>query len=137
MAIRFLVADDSTFLRQALKLILENQEPLTITNRGQTTVVKRDWQVIAEAANGQEAVDKFKSARPDVVLLDISMPIMSGIEALKQILAEDHRACIVICTALGGDDDIQRAYKLGAKGYIVKPLIKEWVVSAIEQAMLR
>jgi len=80
-----------------------------------------DFEVVGEAANGQEAVEKFVDLVPDLVTMDIVMPLKSGIEALQEIIAKQPKACVIMCSALGQEALIVEAVQAGAKDFIVKP----------------
>lgn len=81
--------------------------------------------ILSEASNGFEAVEQYTYFRPDIVIMDITMPGMNGIDALKRILKNDHKANVVMCSALGQEYLINEALELGAKGFIVKPFFDE------------
>ncbi len=115
MAKRILITDDALFMRVTLKKIL--------TENG--------YEVVGEAANGQEAVDLFQSLKPDVVTMDITMPEMDGLEALKAIRAIDPAANVVMCTAMGQKNMVVEAIQAGAKDFIVKPFQPERVLEAM------
>ncbi len=84
-------------------------------------VNSKDYSILSEASNGIEAIEQYGFFRPDVVILDITMPIMNGIEALKSILNNDPKANVIMCSALSQKYLINEALDLGAKGFIVKP----------------
>jgi len=88
--------------------------------------------VIGEASNGVEAIEKYKELSPDVVTMDIVMPLLSGIEAVKEIIKYDSGAKIVMCSALGQDSLIMEAIESGAKDFIVKPFKAEKVLEIIK-----
>lgn len=118
MAKRVLVADDALFMRVTLKKIL--------TEGG--------FEVAGEAANGAEAVRPYQELRPDVVTMDITMPELDGISALKQIRAFDPDAKVIMCTAMGQRNMVVEAVQNGAKDFIVKPYQPDRVVQAIRSA---
>jgi two-component system chemotaxis response regulator CheY len=119
MSIRILLADDLSFMRMVQKEILE----------------ERGYDVIGEAADGLEAIEKYKSLRPEVIILDITMPNMNGLDAMYKIFEMDKSAKIIICSALGQQQLIVEAIKAGVKDFIVKPFKPERMLSAIEKAM--
>jgi two-component system, chemotaxis family, chemotaxis protein CheY len=119
MGANILIADDLSFMRMIQKEIL--------TERGYT--------IVGEAADGYEAVEKFKSLKPDLVLLDITMPNMNGLEAMRRIFAFDPKARVIMCSALGQQNLIVEAIKAGVKDFIVKPFKPERILSAIEKAL--
>jgi DNA-binding NarL/FixJ family response regulator len=93
----------------------------------------RDFQLVAEAENGREAVERFREHRPDVTLMDLSMPVMGGVEAISTIVGEFPDARIIALTTWDGDADIHRALETGARGYLLKDVVSEEVASAIRQ----
>ena len=102
---KVLVVDDAAFMRLSIKQLLE----------------QHGHKMIAEAADGAEAIERFKEYKPDITILDITMPRLSGLEALKEIKNLDPRAKVVICSALGQQEQLARAIELGANDFIVKP----------------
>ena len=92
-----------------------------------------DMQLVAEAENGREAVVKFREHRPDVTLMDLSMPVMGGVEAISLIMAEFPGARIIALTTWDGDADIHRALEAGARGYLLKDVVSEEVADAVRQ----
>ncbi|MFC5470681.1 response regulator [Cohnella suwonensis] len=116
---RIMVVDDAAFLRAMLKDIL----------------VGAGHEVVTEAANGQEAIDKYKAMRPDLVTMDITMPIMEGLEAVKEIRKLDPGANIVMCSAMGQRSQIIEAIQSGAKDFIIKPFQSARVLEAVSRAM--
>jgi DNA-binding NarL/FixJ family response regulator len=92
-----------------------------------------DLQLVAQAANGREAVEAFRQHRPDVTLMDLSMPIMTGVEAITAIRAEFPEARIIALTTWDGDADIHRALEAGARGYLFKDVASEDVAGAVRQ----
>ena len=91
--------------------------------------------MVAEAANGEEALEKYREVQPDVVLMDLSMPVMDGLEATRAILAEFPDARIVVLTTYAGDEDIHRALEAGAMGYLVKDMLAAEVLKVIRSVM--
>ena len=92
-----------------------------------------DLQLVAEAANGRQALEAFREHRPDVTLMDLSMPVMTGVEAISAIIAEFPQSRIIALTTWDGDADIHRALEAGARGYLLKDVVSEEVVGAIRQ----
>ena len=119
MSVRVLIVDDLTFI----KIVLRD-----LVNRA-------GFRVIGEASDGLEAVQMYTDKHPDVVLLDITMPKMDGLTALKKILAIDPQARVIMCSALGQQRLIVQAIQLGAKDFIVKPFQPERVIGSIKRAM--
>ena len=105
MNLTIMIVDDALFMRTLLRGILEEE----------------GWQVIAEAADGAEAVIKYQEFHPDITTMDIIMPKKSGIEALREITDQDKQAKVVMCTAMGQESLVDEARQAGAKGYIIKP----------------
>ncbi|QTH41474.1 response regulator [Cohnella sp. LGH] len=116
---KIMVVDDAAFLRAMLKDIL----------------VKAGHEVVSEAANGMEAVDKYRALRPDLVTMDITMPVMEGVEALKEIRKIDPSANVVMCSAMGQKNLIIEAIQSGAKDFIVKPFQSNRVLEAVSKAI--
>jgi len=119
MAVNVLIADDLAFIKIVLRDILE----------------KSGFRVVGEASNGDEAISKYLDTRPDVVLMDITMPGMDGLTALKKIREIDPAARVIICSAIGHQRLIVQAIELGAKDFIVKPFQPQRVVSALKKAL--
>jgi len=118
MAKRVLIADDSEFMRNLLREILE-----------------ADFEIVGEAENGVEAVDLYNEHDPDIVMMDIVMPIRSGIEATDEITDENPDAKIIMCTSVGQEEKMKEAIKAGASGYITKPFQKPNVLEAINDVI--
>ena len=87
--------------------------------------------VVAEAANGEEALEKYRQVQPDLVLMDLSMPVMDGLEATRAILDEFPAARIIVLTTYAGDEDIHRALEAGAMGYLVKDMMVAEILKVI------
>ena len=115
---RILIVDDAEFLRMRISKML----------------VAEGYEVM-EAENGLQAVEKYKTEKPDAVLMDITMPEMDGLTALKQIKAYDAKAKIVMLTALGQESVVLEAIKSGARDFVVKPFERERVMSAITKLL--
>jgi len=114
-----LIADDVPFVRKTLTDIL----------------TKAHFQVIGEASDGKQAVDLFKKLRPDVVTMDIVMPVMSGIEATKAIMSHDKDAKVVILSAMGQENLVMDAINVGAKDFILKPFTTEEILRTLDRAI--
>ncbi|MFW5986274.1 MAG: response regulator [Halanaerobiales bacterium] len=110
-----LVVDDAAFMRLNLKNILQ----------------KGGLEVVGEAENGKEAVTKYKELEPDIVTMDITMPDVDGIEAVKDIMNLDGEANIIMCSAMGQQEMVVKAIEAGAKDFIVKPFKDDRVMEAI------
>ncbi|MBN1668328.1 MAG: response regulator transcription factor [Anaerolineales bacterium] len=115
-AIRVLIVDDHTILRAGLRVLLSAQEGI---------------EVVGEAENGRQAVDQAQKLQPDVVLMDIAMPLLNGIDAAEQILRSRHCARILMLTMYESEEYIRRALAVGACGYLLKDTDPETLVNAI------
>src|SRR5688572_26565297 len=113
--IRVLVVDDHPIVRSGLRDLIDGQPDLL---------------VIAEAADGEQAIACFREHRPDVVLMDLRMPVMPGVEAIQRIRAEFPEARILALTTYDGDADIRRALGAGARGYLLKDMLLPDVIAA-------
>lgn len=114
---KVLIVDDAAFMRMVLSGILK----------------KNGYEIIGEAANGKEALDKYKELHPDIVTLDITMPDM--LQALKSIIAYDNHAKVVMCSAMGQQGMVLDAIKSGAKDFIVKPFQENRVLESLQKAI--
>lgn len=112
-----LIVDDAVFMRMKLKDILE----------------KNGYAVLGEAKNGLEAVEKYKTEKPDLVTMDITMPEMDGVEALKEIKAFDANAKVLMCSAMGQQSMVMEAIREGALDFIVKPFDADRVIKALDK----
>ena len=118
-AFRVLVVDDSTVMRKIITQHLKSQA----------------YEICGEAANGQEAVQMYKELDPDVVTLDINMPLVDGNEALKHILAYDRDAKVIMLTSEGQKETVVEAMTAGAKGFVVKPPDKKTVCDKVKEVL--
>lgn len=114
-----LVADDAIFMRATIKKMLEDN----------------GHSMVGEAADGEETIEKFLELKPDLIILDITMPGMGGIEALKRIKGMDSAVKIIICSAIGQQEVIAKAIECGAEDFIVKPFKEAQLIAAIEKVM--
>ncbi len=114
--ITIVTADDHPLIRDGLSAVLR-AEP--------------DMQVVAEAANGEEALEAFERFRPAIVLMDLRMPVMDGLAATRAILAEDPTARIIVLTTYDGDEDIHRALSAGARGFLLKDMLRTELLGAV------
>ena len=115
-SIRILVAEDHEIVRDGICALVDRQE---------------DLEVVAQAENGEQAVRLYKEYRPDLVLTDLRMPLMEGVEAIEQIIAYHPQAKIVILTTYDTDEDIYRGLQAGAKGYLLKDTSSQELATAI------
>ena len=116
---RVLVVDDAAFMRKVLS----------------DALAKGGHEVVGEAANGNEAVSRYQELHPDVMTLDITMPEKDGLEALKEIIAADPAARVVMCSALGQESKVLESIKSGAKDFVVKPFQADRVLEAVGKAL--
>jgi two-component system chemotaxis response regulator CheY len=116
---RVLVVDDAAFMRKVLT----------------DALAKGGHDVVGEAANGAEAVVRYQELRPDVTTLDITMPEKDGLAALKEILAADPTAKVIMCSALGQESKVLESIKSGAKDFVVKPFQADRVLEAVGKAL--
>ncbi|QOV11917.1 response regulator [Viridibacillus arvi] len=112
---KVLVVDDTMFMRHAIKTMLADSS----------------YEVIGEAINGMEAIEKYRELLPDVVTMDVTMPVMSGLDATKVIIEEFPDAKIIVISALGQQKMILQALSLGAKDFITKPFDQQRLMSTI------
>lgn len=119
MAKNILVCDDAAFMRMMIKDIL----------------TKNGYNVAGEAENGAKAVEKYAELKPDLVLMDITMPEMDGIQALKAIKSSDSGAMVIMCSAMGQQAMVIEAIQAGAKDFIVKPFQAERVLEAVKKVV--
>ncbi|MBS4217740.1 response regulator [Bacillus sp. FJAT-49711] len=119
MANRILIVDDAAFMRMMIKDIL----------------VKNGFEVVGEAVDGMQAVEKYNELKPDLVTMDITMPEMDGITALKEIRSVDPAAKIIMCSAMGQQAMVIDAIQAGAKDFIVKPFQADRVIEAIQKTL--
>lgn len=119
MAKNILICDDAAFMRMMIKDIL----------------TKNGYNVAGEAENGVKAVEKFKEISPDLVLMDITMPEMDGIQALKEIKKLDGSATVIMCSAMGQQAMVIESIQAGAKDFIVKPFQPDRVIEAVKKVV--
>lgn len=119
MGARILVVDDAAFMRMMLKDILS----------------KNGFEVVGEAENGQKAVEKWQELRPDLTTMDITMPEMDGISAVKEIKKVDANAKVIMCSAMGQQAMVIEAIQSGARDFIVKPFQPDRVIEAVRKAL--
>ena len=116
---RVLVVDDAAFMR---KMVTD-------------ALTKGGHEVVGEAANGNEAVERYRELRPEVTTLDITMPEKDGLTALQEIIALDPGARVVMCSALGQESKVLESIKIGAKDFVVKPFQADRVLGAVDKAL--
>ena len=119
MAKNILIVDDAAFMRMMIKDIL----------------TKNGYTVAGEAENGVKAVEKYNEVKPDLVLMDITMPEMDGIEALRKIKEQDPSAVVVMCSAMGQQAMVIESIQAGAKDFIVKPFQPDRVLEAVSKVL--
>lgn len=114
---KVLIVDDAAFMRISLKNIMD----------------KAGYEVVGEAENGHAAIKKYKELQPDIVTMDITMPELDGVQALKEIMKFDPTAQVVMISAMGQESYVKDAVMAGAKGFIIKPWKEETVISALSK----
>lgn len=119
MAKNILICDDAAFMRMMIKDIL----------------TKNGYNVAGEAENGKIAVEKYNELKPDLVMMDITMPEMDGIQALKKIKENDSAATVIMCSAMGQQAMVIESIQSGAKDFIVKPFQADRVIEAVKKAV--
>ncbi len=119
MGKKVLLVDDAKFMRMMLMNILK----------------PKGYEIVGEARDGLEAIEMYRKYKPDLVTMDIVMPHMDGIEAVRRITAEDSNAKIIMVTAIGQESKVKEAIEAGAKGYIVKPFQAPQVLEEIEKVL--
>lgn len=114
-----LIVDDAAFMRMMIKDIL----------------TKNGYEIVGEAEDGETAIKKFTEVKPDLVTMDITMPEMDGITAVKKIIEIDSQAKIIMCSAMGQQAMVVDAIQAGAKDFIVKPFQPDRVIEAVSKAL--
>ena len=117
MSKKVLITDDALFMRVTLRNIL----------------TKGGYEVVAEAVNGVDSVEKYLEHKPDLVTMDITMPEMDGISALREIRKHDPKAVVMMCTSMGQKTMVMEAIAAGAKDFIVKPFQPDKVIEAVQK----
>ncbi len=112
---KVMIVDDAAFMRLSLKMILE----------------KNDYMIVGEAENGEVAISLYQEICPDIVTMDITMPVMGGLEALKEIVKKDASAKVVMISAMGQESYVREAIVAGAKHFIVKPFNEEHIIRTL------
>ena len=116
---KILIVDDAAFMRMMIKDV----------------ITKNGFEVAGEAVNGMDAVDKYNELKPDLVLMDITMPEMDGIQALKKIKEGDSDAKVIMCSAMGQQAMVIEAIQSGARDFIVKPFQADRVIEAVKKVV--
>ena len=116
---RILVVDDAAFMRKVVSDALQSG----------------GHEVVGQAANGVEAIERHRELRPDLITLDITMPEMDGLTALREIMSADPSAKVIMCSALGQDSKVIESIKAGATDFVVKPFQAERVLEAVGKAL--
>lgn len=112
---RILVVDDGVFMRSLIKKML----------------IANGYEIAGEAEDGESAVERYRELRPDIVTMDITMPKQDGVYALEQIMSIDPSAAVVMVSALGQEENVKRAIRAGAKGFVVKPFNEATIMSVL------
>ncbi|QAA34312.1 response regulator [Clostridium manihotivorum] len=116
---KVMIVDDSSFLRLSLKKLLEGA----------------GFEVIAEAADGLEALEKYKTHKPDIISMDITMPNLNGIDTIKELKAIDRSVKIIVVSSLGHEDQVKKAFLAGAVNFVVKPFKEEFIKEAFSKVI--
>ena len=116
---KIMLVDDAAFMRMMIK----------------STLNKNGYNNIVEANNGQVAVDDYPSEKPDLVIMDITMPVMDGLQALKKIRSIDPNARVIMCSAMGQEAMVVDALKAGAKDFIVKPFKADRIMKTVQNIL--
>lgn len=116
---RILIVDDAAFMRMTIKKMVE----------------AHGHEAVGEAENGVEAIKKYQELRPDIVLLDITMPEMNGVDAMKALKGLDASVKVIICSAMGQQAMVAQTIQAGAKDFIVKPFVEERLMASIDKVM--
>ncbi|MGL5434179.1 MAG: response regulator [Lachnospiraceae bacterium] len=119
---RILIVDDGPFIRQLIKDVVTNASG-------------REYEIVGEAENGQEALEKYRQLKPDLMTLDITMPVMDGLEALRRIMEYDVEARVVMVSAIGQEAIIKEAIKRGARSFVLKPFTADVLCKVLENAI--
>lgn len=119
MSKRVLIVDDAAFMRMMIKDVLS----------------KNGYEIVGEAENGQKAIEKYKELTPDLVIMDITMPEVDGIQAVKEIKSSDPDAKIVMCSAMGQQAMVIESIQAGARDFIVKPFQADRVLEAVKKVI--
>ncbi|PLS16790.1 two-component system response regulator [Bacillus sp. M6-12] len=116
---RILIVDDAKFMRITLCNILK----------------KADFEIAGEGENGRQAIEMFRELKPDLVIMDITMPELSGLDAIKQIKLEFPQAKVIMCSAMGQQKMVMEAIEAGAKDFIIKPFDENRVLEAVSRVL--
>jgi len=117
---KVLIVDDASFIRMLVKKLL--------TENG--------FEIVGEAGDGKSGVEKYKELKPDIVTMDITMPVMSGIEALREIIKFDRSANVIMLTAMGQQSMVLEAINYGAKSFVVKPFKEDVFINTVKRILL-
>lgn len=115
----------------SISIMLADDHPLIRAGLAAFIATEADLHVVAEVTNGEEALERYRELRPDVLLMDLRMPVMDGLGATRAIIGEYPDAKIVVLTTYDGDEDIYRALEAGAKGYLLKDMLRTEVLSVV------
>ena len=119
MMIEVLIVDDSKFMRNIIKKALEREE----------------FKVVAEACSGEKAIELYKKIEPDIITMDLTMPGIGGLEALKKLKEIDSDVRVIICSAMSQEPLVIEAMRLGAKEFIVKPFSEDRIIRAVRNVL--
>ncbi len=116
---RVLIVDDAEFMRMAIRMSLE----------------KGGFEIVGEASDGMQAIQKYKECKPDIVTMDITMPEMGGIDSLKIIMQLDPKAKIVMLSAMGQESMVKEAILAGAKSFVIKPFKEDHILNTLNKVL--
>ena len=115
----------------SIKVLAADDHPLARAGLVSFLATEPGLEVVGEASNGEEALEKYRELRPDIVLMDLSMPVMDGVAATRAIVDEYPNAKVVMLTTYGGDEDIHRSLDAGAAGYLIKDMVAKEVLNVL------
>jgi DNA-binding NarL/FixJ family response regulator len=124
---------DATHPEQRLRILLVDDHALLRAGLASVLSTQAGFEVCGEAANGEQAVAQFEALRPDVTLVDLQMPVLDGVGAIAKIRARHPEACLLVLTTFDSDEDIERALRAGARGYMLKDATVDELASAIRE----
>ena len=119
---------------RSLRLLIADDHPVMMDGLRHMVQLETDLEVVAEAADGAECIERFRDCRPDVALVDLQMPKLDGLQVIATLCEEFNDACLIVLTSYAGDARVSRALKLGARAYLLKTTPRSEILQAIRQA---